>query len=117
MIPKGIDDEKVLFLSDIFPTGYMAAENCNIKRGDTVAIWGAGPVGQMAIRSAFLFSHFWMNLHTAPVVMDLFRVWMRLVYARPNRIRIDDGPEASKSFKDKKDECIKAGIDPVGLVS
>lgn len=54
VVPKGIDDEKVLFLSDIFPTGWMAAENCNIKRGDTVAIWGAGPVGQMAIRSAFL---------------------------------------------------------------
>jgi threonine dehydrogenase-like Zn-dependent dehydrogenase len=54
VVPKGIEDEKVLFLSDIFPTGYMAAENCNIKPGDTVAIWGAGPVGQMAIRSAFL---------------------------------------------------------------
>jgi threonine dehydrogenase-like Zn-dependent dehydrogenase len=54
VIPPGIDDEKVLFLSDIFPTGYMAAENCNIKQGDTVAVWGAGPVGQMAIKSAFL---------------------------------------------------------------
>lgn len=54
VIPKGIEDEKVLFLSDIFPTGYMAAENCNIQRGNTVAVWGAGPVGQMAIRSAFL---------------------------------------------------------------
>jgi threonine dehydrogenase-like Zn-dependent dehydrogenase len=54
VIPEGLDDEKVLFLSDIFPTGYMAAENCNIKKGDVVAIWGAGPVGQMAIRSAFM---------------------------------------------------------------
>jgi len=54
VIPEGIPDEKVLFLSDIFPTGYMAAENCNIKRGDSVAIWGAGPVAQMATRSAFL---------------------------------------------------------------
>ncbi len=54
VVPEGIDDDKVLFLSDIFPTGYMAAENCNIQRGDTVAIWGAGPVGQMAIKSAFL---------------------------------------------------------------
>ncbi len=53
VVPKGIDDEKVLFLSDIFPTGFMAAENCNIKRGDTVAIWGCGPVGQFAIRSAY----------------------------------------------------------------
>jgi threonine dehydrogenase-like Zn-dependent dehydrogenase len=54
VVPKDIPDEKVLFLSDILPTGYMAAENCCIKAGDTVAIWGAGPVGQMAIRSAFL---------------------------------------------------------------
>ena len=54
VIPQGIEDEKVLFLSDIFPTGYMAAENANIKRGDTVAVWGAGPVGQMVIKSAFL---------------------------------------------------------------
>lgn len=54
LIPDGIDDEKVIFLSDILPTGYMAAENCGIKSGDTVAVWGAGPVAQMAIRSAFL---------------------------------------------------------------
>lgn len=54
VVPQGIDDEKVLFLSDIFPTGYMAAENCNIRKGDTVAVWGAGPVSQFAIRSAFL---------------------------------------------------------------
>jgi threonine dehydrogenase-like Zn-dependent dehydrogenase len=54
VIPEELPDEKVLFLSDIFPTGWMAAENCNIEGGDTVAIWGAGPVGQMAIRSAFL---------------------------------------------------------------
>ncbi|MGH9943314.1 MAG: alcohol dehydrogenase catalytic domain-containing protein, partial [Pyrinomonadaceae bacterium] len=45
-IPDGLDDEQVLFLSDIFPTGYMAAENCDIKPGDTIAIWGCGPVGQ-----------------------------------------------------------------------
>lgn len=54
VIPPGIDDEKVLFLSDIFPTGYMAAINCNIKEGDTVAVWGCGPVGLMSIKSAFL---------------------------------------------------------------
>jgi threonine dehydrogenase-like Zn-dependent dehydrogenase len=53
-IPDGLDDEKVVFLSDIFPTGYMAAENCDIERGDTVAIWGCGPVGQFAIKSAFM---------------------------------------------------------------
>ena len=53
-IPEGMTDEQVLFLTDIFPTGFMAAENCNIQTGDTVAIWGAGPVGQFAIRSAYL---------------------------------------------------------------
>jgi threonine dehydrogenase-like Zn-dependent dehydrogenase len=53
-IPDGIPDEKVLFLSDILPTGYMAAENCEIKPGDVIAIWGCGPVGQMAIKSAWL---------------------------------------------------------------
>jgi len=54
VIPQGIADEKVIFLSDIFPTGFMAAENCNIKPGDAIAIWGAGPVAQMAIKSCFL---------------------------------------------------------------
>jgi len=53
-IPDGLADEQVLFLSDIFPTGYMAAENCNIQPGDTVAIWGCGPVGQFAIKSAYM---------------------------------------------------------------
>jgi threonine dehydrogenase-like Zn-dependent dehydrogenase len=53
-VPEGIEDEKVLFLSDIFPTGYMGAEMCNIKPGDTIAVWGCGPVGQFAIASAKL---------------------------------------------------------------
>jgi threonine dehydrogenase-like Zn-dependent dehydrogenase len=53
-VPDSLTDEQVLFLSDIFPTGYMAAEFCNIQDGDTIAIWGCGPVGQMAIRSAIL---------------------------------------------------------------
>jgi threonine dehydrogenase-like Zn-dependent dehydrogenase len=53
-IPEGLTDEQVLFLGDIFPTGWQAAVNCDIQPDDTVAIWGAGPVGQMAIRSAIL---------------------------------------------------------------
>jgi len=53
-IPDGLTDDQVLFLTDIFPTGYMAAENCNIKPGDIVAIWGCGPVGQFAIKSAYM---------------------------------------------------------------
>ncbi|HLH18443.1 MAG TPA: zinc-dependent alcohol dehydrogenase [Bryobacteraceae bacterium] len=53
-IPADVTDEQALFLSDIFPTGYMAAENCNIQPGDVVAVWGCGPVGQFAIRSAYM---------------------------------------------------------------
>ena len=53
-VPEGLTDEQVLFLSDIFPTGWQAAANCDIEPTDTVAIWGAGPVGQFAVRSALL---------------------------------------------------------------
>jgi threonine dehydrogenase-like Zn-dependent dehydrogenase len=52
--PNGMSDDQVLFLSDILPTGYMGAEMCDIKRGDVIAVWGAGPVGQFAIASAYL---------------------------------------------------------------
>jgi len=53
-IESDLPDEMVLFLSDIFPTGYMAAENCDIEPGDTVAVWGCGPVAQFAIQSAWM---------------------------------------------------------------
>jgi threonine dehydrogenase-like Zn-dependent dehydrogenase len=53
-LPDGLADEQVVFLTDIFPTGYMAAEYCDIRQGDTIAIWGCGPVGQFAIRSCFM---------------------------------------------------------------
>ncbi len=54
VVPEGLTDEQVLFLTDIFPTGYQAAENCGIQPGDTVAVWGCGPVGQFAIQSAYM---------------------------------------------------------------
>lgn len=54
-VPEELPDEKVLFLTDILPTGYMAAEQADIEPGDTVAVWGCGPVGQFAIQSAWLF--------------------------------------------------------------
>ena len=54
VVPAGLRDEQVLFLSDIFPTGYMGAAMCNISRGDVVAVWGCGPVGQFAIASALM---------------------------------------------------------------
>jgi threonine dehydrogenase-like Zn-dependent dehydrogenase len=53
-IDGGLSDEQALFLSDIFPTGWEAAENCNVRPGDTIAVWGCGPVGLFAIKSAFL---------------------------------------------------------------
>jgi len=53
-VPAELDDERALFLTDIFPTGFMAAENCDIRPGSVVAVWGCGPVGQFAIRSAML---------------------------------------------------------------
>jgi threonine dehydrogenase-like Zn-dependent dehydrogenase len=54
VVPDGLDDEQVLFLSDILPTGWQAAENADIEPGDTVAVWGCGPVGLFAVQSAFL---------------------------------------------------------------
>ncbi|MBN8465342.1 glutathione-dependent formaldehyde dehydrogenase [Corallococcus exiguus] len=54
-IPDGLTEDQVLFLTDIFPTGYMAAEHCDMEKGDTVAVWGCGPVGQFAIQSAWMF--------------------------------------------------------------
>jgi threonine dehydrogenase-like Zn-dependent dehydrogenase len=53
-VDEPLDDEEVLFLSDVFPTGYMAAENCSIQPGDTIAVWGCGPVGLFAMKSAFM---------------------------------------------------------------
>jgi threonine dehydrogenase-like Zn-dependent dehydrogenase len=54
VVPDGLADEQVVFLSDIFPTGYMAAENCDIQPGETVAVWGCGPVAQFTIQSAWM---------------------------------------------------------------
>jgi len=73
-IESNIEDDQVLFLSDILPTGYMAAENCGIEPGDTVAVWGAGPVGQFCIQCAWLFG--------AERVIAIDRVPERLDMAR-----------------------------------
>src|SRR5262245_20077909 len=53
-VPSTLRDEQVLFLSDILPTGYMGADLCDIEPGDVIAVWGAGPVGQFAMKSARL---------------------------------------------------------------
>jgi len=74
VIPDGLKDEQVLFLGDIFPTGWQAAVQCDIQPTDTVAIWGAGPVGQFAIRSAILLG--------AKQVVVIDRVPERLTMAK-----------------------------------
>jgi len=73
-VPNHLTDEQVLFLSDIFPTGYMAVENCGMEPGDTVAIWGCGPVAQFAIQSAWMLG--------AERVIAIDRVPERLEMAR-----------------------------------
>jgi threonine dehydrogenase-like Zn-dependent dehydrogenase len=86
-IPPGMPDDQVLFLSDIFPTGYMAAENCQIEHGDTVAIWGCGPVGQFAIQSAWMFG--------AERVIAIDRV--------PERLRMAEGYGSAETINFSKD--------------
>ena len=107
-IESDLDDEKVLFLSDIFPTGYMAAENCDIRPGDVVAIWGCGPVGQFAIRSAFLLG--------AEKVIAIDRFPERLNLARRARAEIINYTEVDDLIEEVKwrtggrgpDACIDA---------
>ena len=86
VIPDGIPDEKVVFLSDIFPTGYMAAEQAQIEPGDVVAIWGCGPVAQFAIRSAWMLG--------AGRVVAIDRVPERLKMAQ-------DGKAETINFEEK----------------
>lgn len=87
-VPDGLSDEQVLFLGDIFPTGWQAAVQADIQPTDTVAIWGAGPVGQMAIRSAILLG--------AKQVVCIDRVPERLEMARAGgAITIDNATEST----------------------
>ncbi|ACK69796.1 Alcohol dehydrogenase GroES domain protein [Gloeothece citriformis PCC 7424] len=119
-IPDGMSDEQVLFLTDIFPTGYMAAENCNIEPGDTVAVWGCGPVGQFAIRSAFLLG--------AERVIAIDRIPERLQMAQQGKAEVLNYEEvdAGEALKEMTggfgpDACIDAvgmeahGTDAIAL--
>ncbi|MGF1570435.1 MAG: zinc-dependent alcohol dehydrogenase [Nodosilinea sp.] len=106
-VPEGLSDEQVLFLTDIFPTGYMAAENCDIQPGETVAVWGCGPVGQFAIRSAFMLG--------AERVIAIDRVPERLALAQSSGAEIInyediDAGEALKEMTGGRgpDSCIDA---------
>ena len=80
VVPREIEDDRALYLTDIFPTGYMAAENADIKAGDVVAVWGCGPVGQFAIRSALMIG--------AEVVIAIDRIGERLEMAQAGGARV-----------------------------
>lgn len=82
-VPNGLDDDKVLFLTDIFPTGYMAADMCGIQPGDVVAVWGCGPVGQFAIKSAFLLGA------ERVIAIDRFEYRLRIARERAGAETID----------------------------
>ena len=106
-IESDLTDEKVLFLSDIFPTGYMAAENAQIQEGDTVAVWGCGPVGQFAIASAFLLG--------AARVIAIDRFPERLALARNlGAITVDYSDEDTSVLTALKD--LSGGIGPDGCI-
>jgi threonine dehydrogenase-like Zn-dependent dehydrogenase len=87
-IESDLADEQVLFLSDIFPTGYMAAENAQIEPGDTVAIWGCGPVGQFAIQSA------WMLGAGRVIAIDRVPERLRMAREKGNAETIDFSRES-----------------------
>ena|SRR5581483_6569732 len=107
-VPEGLKDEQVLFLSDIFPTGYMGAENAEIKQGDVVAIWGCGPVGQFAIRSAYMLG--------ADRVIAIDRFPERLKMARAGKAEVLNYEEVDNIVEELKwrtggrgpDACIDA---------
>src|SRR3954466_70232 len=116
-IPDGLPDEQVLFLSDIFPTGYMGADNCNIKRGDTIAVWGCGPVGQFAIKSAFMLGA------ERVIAIDRFPYRLRMASEKGgaetiNYAEVDSVPEALREMTGGRgpDACIDAvGMEAHGM--
>jgi threonine dehydrogenase-like Zn-dependent dehydrogenase len=116
-IPNGMTDEQVLFLSDIFPTGYQAAEQCGIQPGDTVAVWGCGPVGQFTIKSAWLLG--------AERVIAIDRIAERLRMAEDaggaETINYEDDQDVVEALKQMTggrgpDHCIDAvGLEAHGM--
>jgi len=115
-IPDGLTDEQVLFLSDILPTGYMAAEACEIKPGSVVAVWGCGPVGQFAIQSAYM-------LGAEKVIgIDRFPERLRMAREKSRAITLDyeavDVADALKEMTGGRgpDACIDAvGMEAHGM--
>ncbi len=109
-VPDAVTDEQVLFLSDIFPTAWMAAENCEIEPGDTVAIWGCGPVGLLAIKCAYL--------QGAERVISIDNVPERLQLAhdaKAETINYDDADAMDKLKELTGGEGPDACMDAVGM--
>jgi len=112
IVPEGLNDEQVLFLTDIFPTGYMAAENAAVKPGSTVAVWGCGPVGQFAIQSA------WLLGADRVIAIDRFpeRLRMAAEKGRAEVLNYEDDDDVVQRLKDLTGghgpECC---IDAVGM--
>ena len=110
-VPEELSDEQVLFLSDIFPTGYMAADMCGIQPGDVVAVFGCGPVGQMAIKSAYLLGA------ERVIAIDRFEYRMRIAREKAGAETLDyeqvDVPALLREMTGGRgpDHC----IDAVGL--
>jgi threonine dehydrogenase-like Zn-dependent dehydrogenase len=110
-VPDSVSDDQALFLSDIFPTGYMAAEVCNIQPGDIIAVWGCGPVGQFAIKSAYMLGA------ERVIAIDRFPYRLRIAHERAGAETINyeetDVMEALKEMTGGRgpDHC----IDAVGL--
>jgi threonine dehydrogenase-like Zn-dependent dehydrogenase len=108
-IPDGLPDEKVLFLTDIFPTGYQAAEQCGIEPGDTVAVWGCGPVGLFAMKSA------WMLGAGRVIAIDRFRERLRMAadQCKAETVNYEDVDSVFDTLKEMTggrgpDRCIDA---------
>jgi threonine dehydrogenase-like Zn-dependent dehydrogenase len=110
-IPSGLPDEKVLFLTDVFPTGYQAVEQCEIREGDIVAVWGCGPVGLFAIASA------WMLGAGRVIAIDRFPERLRLAQSVGKTEILNYSDE--KVFEELKDLTGGRGpdhcVDAVGM--
>jgi len=107
-VPDDLEDEQVLFLSDVFPTGYMAAENGRIREGDIVAVWGCGPVGQFAIRSALLLgARQVLAIDRIPFRLELAATDERVVALHSDKVELQ---EALKELTGGRgpDVCIDA---------
>jgi threonine dehydrogenase-like Zn-dependent dehydrogenase len=111
-VTTSLPDEKILFLSDVLPTGFMAAENCDIKPGDTVAVWGAGPVGLFAMKSARLLGA------ERVIAIDRFPERLRMAQAFAD-VEVLNYEEAGDTFEALKQLTAGRGpdacIDAVGM--